>query len=473
MSHNSIRVRFAPSPTGHLHIGGLRSALFNWLYARRYNGTFLLRIEDTDIERSKDEYTKALLEALEWAGVHSDEPIVIQSERIEIHRKLIHNLLQQGKAYYCTCSADDVIKRLKESGQDILFIKYDGYCRSRNNTHGAVRFKIPENMSDVSFHDLIRGDITVNVAQLDDFIIMRTDGTPMYNFVVVADDAHMNISHVIRGEEHISNTPKQILLYQALEFHIPHFAHLPLILGPDGNKLSKRDAATAVIDYKTAGYLPDALVNYLVRLGWAHGDQEIFSRQEMIASFSLEAVSKKGAIFDQKKLDWMNGYYIRNTDNKTIHTLIERDVDATFVSCVAQWTSEQINSLIELYKQRSHTLKELAYHIINFSQDPDTYITADVMQWTSAQTPSQLQELVSFLQGYAGSLSELEQAIKQWSKERGIKLVAIAQPVRIALLGNSSGPGVFDLIAILGINKTIIRINKFIQFLQNEIRVQS
>lgn len=464
MSHNSVRVRFAPSPTGHLHIGGLRSALFNWLFARHNNGAFLLRIEDTDIERSKDEYTKALLEALEWADVRSDEQIVIQSERIETHRALIHDLLQSGKAYYCTCTSDDLLKRLQEAGQDILFTKYDGYCRTQARTSGAVRFKIPDAITEVSFNDLIRGPITVSVQQLDDFIIMRTDGTPMYNFVVVADDAHMRISHVIRGEEHISNTPKQLLLYKALNFAIPQFAHLPLILGPDGNKLSKRDAATAVIDYKTAGYLPDALVNYLVRLGWAHGDQELFTREQMITLFSLEAVSKKGAIFDQKKLDWMNGYYIRDTSNSQLKALIEKDVDSSFNNHLQAFSSEQINTLIELYKQRSHTLKELMNQIVAFTKDPEMYVTSDVMQWTTPQTAQHLQQIVTLIE-QSSVVQDVEPRVKQWCKENNMKMVAIAQPIRISLLGNSSGPGVFDLVSVLGIPQTVTRINKFIEYI--------
>lgn len=466
MSHNLVRVRFAPSPTGHLHIGGLRAALFNWLYARKNNGTFLLRIEDTDVERSKDEYTKALLAALEWADVTSDEPIVIQSHRIEEHRALVAQLLKNDYAYYCTCSADDLTSRLKEKGQDILFTKYDGYCRTRNNTRGAVRFKIPNAVVAVAFHDLIRGDITVDRSQLDDFIIMRTDGTPMYNFVVVADDAYMRISHVIRGEEHISNTPKQILLYNALGFSLPQFAHLPLILGPDGNKLSKRDAATAVIDYKTAGYLPDALVNYLVRLGWAHGDQEIFSRHEMISLFSLGAVSKKGAIFDQKKLDWMNGYYIRNTDNLTLKKIIITDVDPSFIPAT-DLTEDQIISLIELYKQRAQTLRELAQLIVHCAHTPKEYILADVMQWTNALTIAYLIDVVALMRDdFSGSVKELENEIKQWCKQKELKLVTIAQPLRIALIGSSSGPGVFDLMAILGIARSRERVIACIKFLQ-------
>lgn len=468
MNHKSIRVRFAPSPTGHLHIGGLRAALFNWLFARHNNGAFLLRIEDTDIERSKDEYTQALLEALEWADVVSDEPIVIQSQRIQEHRLLIDNLLKQGKAYYCTCTTDDLHARLKEQGQDVLFTKYDGYCRAKRNQQGAVRFSIADDITSVEFDDVIRGHIVVSRDQLDDFIIMRTDGTPMYNFVVVADDAFMKISHVIRGEEHISNTPKQILLYNALGYALPIFAHLPLILGPDGNKLSKRDAATAVVDYKSAGYLPDALVNYLVRLGWAHGDQEIFSRSEMINLFTLEAVSKKGAIFDQKKLDWLNATYIRLADNHALLDRIALDVDSTFNASIACWSKDQINTLLDMYKQRSHTLKELAQQIIHVAALPSEYVATDIAQWITPDIKNYLPEITALITHNAASSQQISDSIKDWCKKHSIKLVAIMQPLRIALIGSSSGPGVFELIAVLGAQETVTRINALVQFLNNE-----
>ncbi|BDC34637.1 glutamate--tRNA ligase [Candidatus Dependentiae bacterium Noda2021] len=468
MNHKSIRVRFAPSPTGHLHIGGLRAALFNWLFARHNKGTFLLRIEDTDVERSKDEYTKALLEALEWADVISDEPIVIQSERIQEHRSLVADLLKQGKAYYCTCTTDDLHARLKEQGHDVLFTKYDGYCRTRNNQQGAVRFSIPDDITSVEFDDVIRGHITVGRDQLDDFIIMRTDGTPMYNFVVVADDAFMKISHVIRGEEHISNTPKQILLYHALGYELPIFAHLPLILGPDGNKLSKRDAATAVVDYKSAGYLPDALVNYLVRLGWAHGDQEIFSRSEMIDLFTLEAVSKKGAIFDHKKLDWLNASYIRNTDNHALLDRINSDVDTGFSKAIARWSQDQMNALLDMYKQRSHTLKELVQQIVHVASLPREYVATDVAQWITPEIKNQLPEIAALITQHAAQTDQAAQAIKDWCKQHNVKLVAIMQPLRIAMIGSSSGPGVFDLMAVLGTQETVNRINALINYLNNE-----
>ena len=280
-----VRVRFAPSPTGHLHIGSLRTALFNWLFARHIQGTFLLRIEDTDIERSKAEYTQSIMGSLAWCGLTPDEPVVIQSDRIKEHQRVAQQLIKEGKAYRCICTPQEVEQRIQaQSGDDHSFAKYDGTCRDAGHDGSkpsVIRFKIGA-IHDVSFDDIIRGPIRVNTQELDDFIIIRSDGTPMYNFVVVVDDAFMRITHVIRGEDHIPNTIKQILLYQACNYQLPQFAHLPMILGPSGEKLSKRDGAVSALEYKHNGYLPDALINYLARLGWAHGDQEIFTRQELI-----------------------------------------------------------------------------------------------------------------------------------------------------------------------------------------------
>ncbi|GMU19625.1 MAG: hypothetical protein AMXMBFR12_08170 [Candidatus Babeliales bacterium] len=339
---DSVRVRFAPSPTGHLHIGGMRSAIFNWLFARHYNGAFLLRIEDTDVERSKKEYTDSILASFAWMHVDWDEPVVIQSERIARHKEVAAQLLAQGKAYYCTCSQEQVVERIKNKpGFDENFIKYDGFCRDKKNNSGAIRFRIPNNCQAIKWHDLIRDEIRIEPDQLDDFIIVRSDGTPMYNFVVVVDDADMRITHVIRGEEHIANTPKQILLYQACNFKLPEFAHLPMSLGSDGSKLSKRDAATGVFEYKAAGYLPDALFNYLVRLGWAHGDQEIFTKDEMITYFDLAHVGKKGAIFDQQKLDWLNGVYMRDTLDVQLLDIILKDIQPTLLTDLPKWHQKQ------------------------------------------------------------------------------------------------------------------------------------
>lgn len=465
---DAIRVRFAPSPTGHLHIGGMRSAIFNWLFARHNKGKFLLRIEDTDVERSKKEYTDSIIASFAWMHIDWDEPVVIQSERFARHNEIAQQLLTQGKAYYCTCSQEDVIARLKNTpGFDPNFIKYDGYCRTKNNTApAALRFRIPDTTTTVEWQDLIRGHISIGHDQLDDFIIVRSDGTPMYNFVVVIDDADMRISHVIRGEEHIANTPKQILLYQACNFVLPQFAHLPMILGPDGSKLSKRDAATGVFEYKANGYLPDALFNYLVRLGWSHGDQEVFTRDEVINYFDLAHVGKKGAIFDQQKLDWINGVYLRNTPDQELLEIIRKDVCPTLLTDLPRWHTDTILLLINIYKQRAKTLKELVEDIKAFYAKPSHYNPEDIAQWITPTTQHDLIEALEVINTAPSFTADaLSHAIKDWTKNKNMKIVAIAQPFRIALLGKSSGPGVFELMAVLGKHETVERINQLIQFI--------
>ncbi len=454
-----VRVRFAPSPTGHLHKGGMRSAIFNWLFARHNKGAFLLRIEDTDLERSKKEYTDSILASFAWMHIDWDEPVVIQSERFARHQEIAQKLLREEKAYYCTC---------KKSDTQEDFAKYDGACRTKNNKSGAIRFKIPSDCEAIQWQDLIRGLISINTDQLDDFIIVRSDGAPMYNFVVVVDDADMRISHVIRGEEHIANTPKQILLYNAAHFSLPLFAHLPMILGPDGSKLSKRDAATGVFEYKAAGYLSDALFNYLVRLGWAHGDQEVFSKDEMIAYFDLAQVGKKGAIFDQQKLDWINGVYMRNTTDERLLEIIESDVCPTILSDLPEWHQSTILLLINMYKQRAKTLKEIVDDIKNVYQAPKHYAATDIAQWILPETGQQLQQVRELLERQDPFLSdEITGLIKNWTKEKNIKITAIAQPLRLALIGKTSGPGVFELMAVLGKHETMRRIDTLLDYLKS------
>ena len=473
MAH-TVRVRFAPSPTGHLHIGGLRSAIFNWLFARHYNGVFLLRIEDTDLERSKQEYTDSILASFAWMHIDWDEPVVIQSARIARHKEIAQQLLDQGKAYYCSCTQEQIIERMqKNPNADPNFVKYDGYCwqlqkaGKKIEQPAAIRFKIPDTITAVEFTDSIRGLISIGHEQLDDFIIVRSDGTPMYNFVVVVDDADMKITHVIRGEEHISNTPKQILLYQACNFALPEFAHLPMILGSDGSKLSKRDAATGVFEYKQMGYLPDALFNYLVRLGWAHGDQEIFTRDQMINYFSLDQVNKKGAIFDQVKLDWLNGMYMRNTSDQELLDIILKDVCSTLLTDVPKWPTETILLLINIYKQRAKTVRELVQDLKELYKAPESYNPEDITQWITPSTKQDLTDAITLLEkNVSFTADDLSSALKDWVKQKNMKIVAIAQPLRIALIGKSSGPGVFELMAVLGKHETIDRIHALIRFIE-------
>jgi len=393
----NIRVRFAPSPTGHLHIGSLRVAIFNWLFARHHGGQYLLRVEDTDLERSKQEYTDSILEFLDWFGIDHDQDVMMQSDRADEHKKIIEQLLSDGKAYKCYCTPEEIIERQKARDQyNDLFSMYDKHCRDNTEEKDkpfVVRFKVPDNQKTISFNDLIRGTISFDIDQFDDFIIARSNGSPIYNLVVVVDDAYMQVTHVVRGEDHISNTPKQIMLYQACGFPVPDFAHLPLILGPSGDKLSKRDAATAVLDYKKNGYLPDALFNYLVRLGWSHGDQEIFTNQELVDYFSLDHVGKKGAIFDPEKLDWLNGVYIREMGDGDILNRTVSDVQPDLKSKLSGWQYDKILKLIGLYKERVKTLKELAGQLILVHDGPREFDQASVKKWIKPETKKYLEEL--------------------------------------------------------------------------------
>ena len=454
----TVRVRFAPSPTGHLHIGGLRTAFFNWLFARHNNGVFLLRIEDTDLERSKPEYVDSIVKSLNWVDIKADEPIIIQSQRLAEHKKVIDALLKKGKAYKCYCSEDDVKKR----HPDKPFLKYDQHCRNipEKNESYVVRFKLPD-IQEIVFDDLIRGQVVFNRDQLDDFIIARSDGTPMYNFVVVVDDAHSKITHVIRGEDHISNTPKQILLYQACAYSVPQFAHIPLILGPSGDRLSKRDGAVSVLEYKNEGFLPYALLNYLVRLGWSHGDQEVFSRPELIEFFTLEAVGKKGSIFDQEKLKWMNGIYLRNMAINDLFSYIEKEMGIDINKKFSRWNKQQIEDAMLLYKDRVSTISELLREVSILYNGPEKYNAEEVKQWTNSFTADHLQRIMGELGQIQWTKDAISEAFKYVAKNEGVKLVTLAQPIRLALIGASNGPGVFDSMVVIGRASSIERIHVF------------
>lgn len=472
MTHSSqVRVRFAPSPTGHLHIGGLRAALFNWLYAQHHKGVFLLRIEDTDLVRSLPEYTDSILDSLRWCNLQADEPLLIQSSRIKEHEKALEQLLVSGKAYRCYCTPEDLLARQKSAyGDDIAFAKYDGFCRTRTDKPSGpsgIRFALPSDRESVTFEDLIRGTVTFSIDQLDDFIIARSDGYPLYNFVVVMDDAFMRITHIIRGEEHLPNTPKQILLYEAFDFPLPQFAHVPLILGPDGNKLSKRDAATSVLDYKKAGYVPEALINYLVRLGWSHGDQEIFSREELVAYFDLEHVGKKGAIFDKDKLDWVNSVYIRSYTPAALYDYITAHMDPHIEHTLAPWHKEKITEGLALYKERVKTVSELITILGTLRLPPTGYNEDDMRTWITSESLAYLmlvEQRLTLLNEY--EVDKISAALKELCKELGVKLVAIAQPIRLALVGATASPGVFELIALLGKDESLRRIRSLVDWVK-------
>jgi glutamyl-tRNA synthetase len=470
----TVRVRYAPSPTGHLHVGSLRTALYNWLFARHHNGTYLLRIEDTDMERSLPEYTESILKALHWASLEPDEVPVIQSDRIEVHKEVAQKLLDQSLAYRCYCSSEELAKRIGISAaHEGGYAYYDGFCRTRKEVEDkpyAIRFKIPDTLSFIEFNDLIRGPISFMREQLDDFIIVRSDGMPMYNFVVVVDDAYMKITHVLRGEDHISNTPKQVLLYQACGYDLPQFAHFSLILGSDGQRLSKRHRATSVDSYRHDGILADALCNYLVRLGWSHGDQEIFSRDELVSYFDLDHMHKSGAIYDQQKLEWLNGVFIRGRSSHELYLLLERDVDPHINDYFCNWSSQTLEAFIGLYKERVKTLKELIDELRLLHERPREY-PSDIVDELVKKSVTEHLTVVreGLLQLTPCSQESVDRLIKSICTEKGISPKQIFQPLRIALTGKISSPGIALLIELLSVEESVQRIDHFLKYLKRSM----
>ena len=460
---STVRVRFAPSPTGALHIGGVRTALFNWLYARHHKGSFILRIEDTDQTRSTDESIQVILDGMKWLGLDWDEGPLRQTQRMDIYREHVDRLLKAGKAYYCYCSPEELETRRKEAMAAGRPPKYDRKCRSLTapipGRIPAVRF-LSTDEGQTIVRDLIRGPVTFENQQLDDLIIQRSDGFPTYNFAVVVDDVTMKISHVVRGDDHLNNTPRQIQLYQALGYEPPEFAHLPMILGSDKTKLSKRHGATAVTEYIDLGYLPEALVNYLARLGWSHGDQEIFSRQELIDSFSLENVGKAPSVFNPEKLLWLNHHYIQQADPGRIAGLVldllEKD---NVLKPDARPDLDWFKKLVTILTERSHTLVEMKLASLPFLLDD---ITLDEKARTKHLTPDVaplLSELTGKLQDVEPFTHDtIEAVFSSLVAEKGLKLGKLAQPVRVAVTGGTVSPGIFEVLEVLGKEKTLKRL---------------
>ncbi len=357
---SELRVRFAPSPTGYLHVGGARTALFNYLLAKKQAGKYVLRIEDTDVARSTQESVDAILNAMEWLGLSCDEGPFYQSERFDLYRQKVEQLLNEGKAYRCYCTAEELDAKREAAMKDGRKPKYDGSCRNRSDQPDApyvIRFRLPEDREETTFVDRIKGAISVRHEELDDLIIQRTDGTPTYNLVVVIDDAEMGINLVIRGDDHINNTPRQILLYQALGYTVPEFAHVPMILGADKKRLSKRHGATSVMVYQELGYLPEALVNYLVRLGWSFGDEEIFSMDDLIEKFSIDNVGKSAGVFNPEKLLWLNSHYIKTGDPVRLAELLCPFLQKKGIAPAA---GPDLVAVVKSLQERASTLVEMA-----------------------------------------------------------------------------------------------------------------
>ena len=463
-----IRVRFAPSPTGYLHIGGARTALFNWLFARHHGGVFVLRIEDTDRSRSTQQYIEAIIDGLRWLGLDWDEGPYRQTDRMDIYRRYAERLIQEGRAYYCYCSPEELEAKRRVAIEKGLTPKYDGTCRDiKNPPPGrppAIRFRMPESGQTI-VHDLIRGTVSYPNDMFDDFIIVRSDGTPTYNFVVVVDDLEMGITHVIRGDDHLNNTPKQIHIYRALGAEPPRFAHLPMILGPDKTRLSKRHGATSVQAYRDEGYLPDALVNYLARLGWSYGDQEIFTREELIEKFSLEGVSKSAAVFNPEKLLWLNSQYIMKTPTEE---LVEKVLpflkEEGYFTDEDQPSRQWLFKAVEAYKPRAKTLKEFATSMRYLFEDEVQYEEKAKEKFLNDKYLSYLKDIKTGIEALQDFTEQaLEDLFKEVMQRHQTKLKHIAQPVRVALTGGTASPGIFETIYLVGRERTLRRLQRAIE----------
>ena len=469
-----IRVRFAPSPTGHLHIGGARTALFNYLFARHNNGKFILRIEDTDRTRSTEEYIEAIIEGMKWLKLEWDEGPFRQTDRFDVYRSYVDKLLREDKAYYCCCSPEELEQRRKEALAQGKPQKYDGRCRNLTKIQDsrfkiqeknpAIRFKMPQEGQTV-VNDMIRGQVTFKNDQLDDLIIMRSDGTPTYNFTVVVDDVDMKITHIIRGDDHLNNTPKQLHIYKALGYEIPLFAHLPMILGADKARLSKRHGATSVMAYKEMGYLPDALVNYLVRLGWSYGDQEVFTREELIKHFSFENIGKSSAVFNPEKLIWLNSQYIIKSNSEELAEMVIPFLENANIIRKGQIIDKQwLSKAIKTLQERAKTLVELANSLRYYIAEDVEYNEKAKAKFLNENSLPYLKELKEGIESISDfSALELEKVFKSIVDKHGIKLGALAQPVRVAMTGGAESPGIFEVLEVLGKEKTLKRLERAIR----------
>ncbi|HBR51592.1 MAG TPA: glutamate--tRNA ligase [Nitrospira sp.] len=465
---SEVRVRFAPSPTGFLHIGGVRTALFNWLFARQRQGTFILRIEDTDQSRSTDESIQAIIEGMEWVGLDWDEGPFRQTERMDLYRAHAMKLLETGHAYWCVCKAEELEARRKEAEAKGLSPRYDGRCRRLQITNppadAALRFKAPQE-GHIIVDDLIKGAITFDNSAADDLIILRSNGYPTYNFSVVVDDALMHITHVVRGDDHLTNTPRQIPIFEALGFAVPRFGHLPMILGSDKTRLSKRHGATSIMAYKDMGYLPDAMVNYLVRLGWSHGDQELFTRQELIEKFSWDHVQKSAAVFNPDKLVWINAEYIKTSlPSSVAQALVPLLEQAGLKHEVEAVSEEWLTQLVVLVKERAKTLVDMVEWVKPYFGQVAPFEEEAAKKFLTPSTAPLLQKLVTRFEAFPSfSKQTWEESFKKLVEEEGIKMGALAQPVRVALTGRTASPGLFEVMEVLGRERTLFRLRKGIE----------
>lgn len=469
-----VRTRFAPSPTGFLHVGGVRTALFAWLYARQHNGQFILRIEDTDRERSTEASIQAILQGMEWLDLDCDEGPFYQTQRFDRYAQVIEQLLVEGKAYRCFCSKER-LEALRESQmQNKQKPRYDGCCKhlveSDLSKPHVIRFKNPQE-GVVTFDDMIRGEITVKNEELDDLIIARTDGTPTYNFCVVVDDWDMQITDVIRGDDHINNTPRQINILKALGATPPRYAHVPMILGGDGKRLSKRHGAVSVLQFRDAGYLPQALLNYLARLGWSSGDQEVFSREELIQLFGFKSVSRSPAVFNEEKLDWLNQHYIKSLEADLVVPALKAQFEMLGVDISA---GPKLSDVVLAQAEKVKTLREMAERSRFFYEEVTHYDENAVAKHLK---PAALSVLESAHQHFSSlavwDRSSVHQAIVDMTEKEGLKMGKIAQPLRIAVTGNTISPSIDITLVLVGQSRVVARLERLIGFMRAQSKVDA
>jgi glutamyl-tRNA synthetase len=463
----TVRTRFAPSPTGYLHVGGARTALFSWLFAKKMQGQFILRIEDTDRERSTEESVQAIFDGMQWLGLSHDEGPFFQTDSFSRYAEVIQQLIEQGDAYHCYCSVEEVEAVREQQRANKQKPRYNGRCRHRTDApegvRPVVRFKNPE-QGVVAFDDLVRGKITISNDELDDLVIARSDGTPTYNLTVVIDDLDMKMTHIIRGDDHINNTPRQINIMKALGGEIPLFAHVPMILGDDGARLSKRHGAVSVMQYRDEGFLPEALLNYLVRLGWSHGDQEIFSRDEMIELFDIKDVNRTASAFNTEKLLWINQQYIMNSPpQRLVEPLTEQ---LKMLACDVE-NGPDLLELVKTQQERAKTLKEMAEKSLLFYQDYDEFEekAAKKNLKQAALEPLQIM-LEKFEQLNDWSKEPLHQVVLDTAEALELKLGKVAQPLRVALSGASASPAIDATLFLMGKERCLKNIKKAIDYIK-------
>jgi len=459
-----MKSRFAPSPTGYLHIGGARTALFAWLWAKKHDSKFVLRIEDTDKDRSTQDSVDAILQGIGWLGLSYDEGPIFQSARLERYKEILSQLFDQGKAYYCECTKE----RLEEMREAQMASgdkpKYDGCCRDKKLISGVVRFLNPDNGT-VSFNDYVKGVIEIANSELDDLIIARSDGSPTYNLTVVVDDHDMEIECVIRGDDHINNTPKQINLYESLGWYIPRFAHVPMILGSDGSRLSKRHGAVNLMTYRDAGFLPKALLNYIVRLGWSHGDQEIFSVDEMIKSFELKNINKSSASFNQEKLDWINQSYIKTTEINELVSELEWHLNQLSIDLS---DGPDIKEVIEALRDRSKSLVDMAKNCVMFYHDFEDFDYDLAIKFFNLKSRPVLGDLLINLETLdQWSAEHIHEVIQSICESRNIGFGKVGQPLRLAISGDGKAGSIDKSAQLVGKKRVLLRLKMATDWIDN------